>query len=111
MVLGNEQAIYRGTNHVPLLASRCPVEDYNVPMGAQLNPTLDRRGLAHMASRGAGPRYSLEGRRAVYLRADLDAWAAAQAYETAAVLQLKAMRGQLRSSFRERRDRGWALQD
>jgi len=64
-----------------------------------------------MAMRGVGPRFSVEGRRAVYLRSDLDAWAAAQAYEAAALLELKALRGRLSSDRRERRNREWALLD
>lgn len=72
---------------------------------------LSLSGLAHMAVRGVGPRFSVEDRRAVYLKSDLDAWAAAQAYEAAAALQLKALRCRLGSNRRERRQREWALLD
>ena len=72
---------------------------------------LSLSGLAHMAVRGVGPRYRLEGRRAVYLRSDLDAWTAAQAYEAAAVFQLKTLRARLSSDYRQRRYSEWELQD
>lgn len=64
---------------------------------------LSLSGLAHMASRGAGPRYSMEGKRAVYSKSDLDAWIAAQAHDAAArqyLRVLSAMLGRPRASFR-----------
>jgi hypothetical protein len=66
---------------------------------------LSLSGLAHMASRGAGPRYSMEGKRAVYTKSDLDAWITAQAHEAAVQQRLKALLGQLRSKYREQSDR------
>ena len=63
---------------------------------------LSLSGLAHMASRGAGPRYSMEGKRAVYTKSDLDAWIAAQAHEAAVQQELRALLGRLRSNDRER---------
>jgi hypothetical protein len=66
---------------------------------------LSLSGLAHMAVRGVGPRFSIEDRRAVYLRSDLDAWAAAQAYEAAAVRDLNVLRSLLSSNYCDRRNR------
>ena len=72
---------------------------------------LSLSGLAHMASRGAGPRYSMKGKRAVYTKSDLDAWIAAQAHEAAVQQELRAMLGRLRSNYREQRDRRSIFQD
>lgn len=53
---------------------------------------LSLSGLAHMASRGAGPRYSREGKRVVYLKSDLDAWRELQAREAAARHLVRSLR-------------------
>jgi hypothetical protein len=45
----------------------------------------------------------MEGKRAVYTKADLDAWIAAQAHEMAVQQELRALLGRLRSNDRERR--------
>ena len=42
---------------------------------------IDPRTLANWRTRGGGPRWARVGRKALYRRADLDAWIDAQVYD------------------------------
>lgn len=58
---------------------------------------LTLSGLAHMACRGAGPRYYRAGKRVRYLRSDLDAWVRSVCHEPLPPLLQQFMRERGRS--------------